>query len=172
MVKITHQMLTFIRDNKDLIARGDFKAFYARATASGELIGSEIGSITWLFYQAGVDPLPDLPVVPEYFLHDCKDVERFIIPDGPILIKRSAFAWCVNLREVTIPASVREIAPTAFDTCDTLKDIYYGGTKEQWIVVGNMLRSIAVAVRKTKIHCSNGDLILSGGTGQWVEVDN
>ena len=110
MSEITPRMLTFIKDNQDLVARGDFKAFYALATASRELIGSEIGSITWLLYQSGVDPLPDLPVVPEYFLYGCKDVERFIIPDGPALIKRLAFAWCDNLTEIIIPASILEIS--------------------------------------------------------------
>ena len=155
MVKITHQMLTFIRDNKDLIARGDFKAFYARATASRELIGSEIGSITWLFYQAGVDPLPDLPVVPEYFLYGCKDVEQFIIPDGPVLIKRLAFAWCDNLTEITIPASILEIPSSVFDGCGKLKNCYYRGTMEGW----KRGPGQKVHLRGLTIHCLDGDLI-------------
>lgn len=148
-------MLTFIRDNKDLIARGDFKAFYARATASSELIGSEIGSITWLLYQAGVDPLPDLPVVPEYFLYNCKDVERFIIPDGPVLIKRSAFAWCDNLTEITIPVSILEIPSSAFNGCDKLKNCYYRGTMEGW----KRGPGKTAHLRGLTIHCLDGDLI-------------
>lgn len=153
-IEITDDLINFIRKNQDLIARGDFKAFYALATASRELIGSEIGSITWLLYQSGVDPLPDLPVVPECFLYGCKDVERFIIPDGPTLIKRLAFAWCDNLTEIIIPASILEIPSSAFDGCDKLKNCYYRGTVEGWEKgPGRKVHLIGLTV-----HCSNGDL--------------
>lgn len=153
-IRITNDLINFIRKNQDLVARGDFKAFYTLATASRELIGSEIGSITWLLYQSGVDPLPDLPAVPEFFLYDCKDVERFIIPDGPILIKKLAFAWCDNLTKITIPASILEISPSAFDGCGKLKNCYYEGTMEGWERgPGKGVHLIGLTV-----HCSDGDL--------------
>ena len=153
-IEITDDIINFIRENQDLIAKGDFKTFYASAVASRDLLGSEIGSITWLLYQSGVDPLLDLPVVPEYFLHGCKDVERFIIPDGPALIKRLAFAWCDNLTEIIIPASILEISSSAFDGCGKLKNCYYKGTMEDWKKgLGKKFHAIGLT-----IHCSDGNL--------------
>lgn len=154
MSEITPQVLTFIKDNQDLIARGDFKIFYASAVASRDLIGSEVGSITWLLYQSGVDPLLDLPAVPEYFLYDCSDVEQFIIPEGPTVIKRLAFAWCDNLTEITIPTSVLDVSSSAFDGCGKLKNCYYKGTMEGWKKgPGRRIHLIGLTVR-----CSDGDL--------------
>lgn len=172
MKEIDPHTIQFLQHNKEFIEENNYEGLYNAAEFASLMTGRNISEVTALLLAARIDPLDYMTRVPDFYLYQNTDVEEFTIPEGIKSIGSSAFAWCVNLREVTIPASVREIAPTAFDTCDTLKDIYYGGTKEQWIVVGNMLRSIAVAVRKTKIHCSNGDLILSGGTGQWVEVDN
>lgn len=154
MSEITPQMLTFIKDNQNLIARGDFKTFYASAVASRDLVGSEIGSITWLLYQSGVNPLLDLSTVPEYFLYDCSDVERFTIPDGPTTIKKFAFAWCDNLTEITIPTSVLDVSPSAFDGCVKLKNCYYKGTMEDWKKgPGEEFRAIGLTA-----HCSDGNL--------------
>ena len=44
-----------------------------------------------------------------------------------------AFSGCRNLTSVTIPSSVTSIGAYAFFDCDSLKNVYYGGSKEQWI---------------------------------------
>lgn len=79
---------------------------------------------------------------------DTSGIERIIIPDGVKRIPENAFTGCVNLKSVTIPASVQEIYYTyddnldiiksAFNNCPSLTDIYYLGTKLQWTQIGPM----------------------------------
>ena len=54
------------------------------------------------------------------------------IPDSVTAIGPSAFAYCSNLTGITIPSSVTTIGEWAFDCCSSLKNIYYGGSENQW----------------------------------------
>lgn len=45
------------------------------------------------------------------------------------------FYQCSSLTSVFIPASVTRIQASAFSGCTDLKDVYYGGTEEQWRVI-------------------------------------
>lgn len=47
------------------------------------------------------------------------------IPDG-------AFRGCKNLKRVTIPGFVKKIGRDVFAGCDSLEDVYFEGTKEEW----------------------------------------
>ena len=67
-----------------------------------------------------------------YAFSDCSDLETAIIPDGMIRINANVFRGCASLISVTIPQSVKTIEYWAFEDCASLKDVYYGGTKEQW----------------------------------------
>lgn len=42
------------------------------------------------------------------------------------------FAGCKNLRRVTIPRGVSCILEGAFRGCDSLEDVYYEGTEDEW----------------------------------------
>nr|MCR4624563.1 Ig-like domain-containing protein [Lachnospiraceae bacterium] len=58
---------------------------------------------------------------------------NYTIPEGVKYIDDSAFKGCIRLTSVTIPQSVTSIGYEAFDGCeDSLKDIYYCGTKDEW----------------------------------------
>lgn len=63
---------------------------------------------------------------------DCSSLTSIKIPDGVPGIGMDAFANCSSLTSIEIPASVTFIKLHAFEACDNLKDIYYGGTQEQW----------------------------------------
>ena len=63
---------------------------------------------------------------------DCKSLTSIAIPDGVTSIGEFAFSVCENLASITIPDSVTHIGEGAFMSCDDLKDIYYGGSQQQW----------------------------------------
>lgn len=65
------------------------------------------------------------------------------------MIGGSAFEYCKSLTSVIIPASVTEIGRSAFSS-DSLTDIYYGGTAEQWKAIGG---SSAISIfSNCKVH--------------------
>ena len=63
------------------------------------------------------------------------------------------FWGCSGLTKVTIPKSVTEIQDSAFSGCSSLKNVYCGGTWEEWdkIGIGTGNDPLAGAV----IHCSS-----------------
>ena len=48
----------------------------------------------------------------------------------------SAFRNCYWVTSVSIPAGVKEISPYAFEGCSKLREIRYGGTREEWLSTG------------------------------------
>ena len=54
------------------------------------------------------------------------------IPDGMKRIGSYAFFECERLTSITIPASVTYLGSYVLYSCSSLKDIYYGGSEEQW----------------------------------------
>ena len=57
---------------------------------------------------------------------------ELVIPDGVTTIGIRAFDCCGILSKIKIPASVTVIEESAFWGCDSLADVYYGGTEEEW----------------------------------------
>lgn len=51
----------------------------------------------------------------EYGYKYAADLERIVIPEGVVGIGTSAFAGCVNLKEVTLPSTVEQIGDGAFN---------------------------------------------------------
>jgi len=62
----------------------------------------------------------------------CSSLTSVQIPNGVTNIADDAFYGCTNMTSVSIPDSVTAIGFCAFSVCDSLKDIYYTGTQEQW----------------------------------------
>ena len=60
------------------------------------------------------------------------DIVSTDIQNGITSIGENIFFEFVKLRSVYIPASVRDIRRFAFRKCDSLKNVYYFGTQEQW----------------------------------------
>ncbi len=56
----------------------------------------------------------------------------FNIPDSVTDIGIDAFCGCNSLTSIMIPVSVISIDGRAFEECINLKDVYYGGSKEEW----------------------------------------
>jgi len=63
---------------------------------------------------------------------DCTSILYADIKDGVRTICSHAFAFCSALNTVHIPNSVEKIEKFAFSHCHALKDVYFGGTREEW----------------------------------------
>jgi len=59
-------------------------------------------------------------------------VTDIILHSGINGIPESAFRDCKSLKRITIPKHIRKIRRDVFAGCDSLEDIYYEGTKEEW----------------------------------------
>ena len=66
-----------------------------------------------------------------YCFYSCSSLEDIIIPDGIPRMPASLFYACSKLSRVVIPKSVTYIGENSFASC-AIKDVYYGGTAEDW----------------------------------------
>ena len=62
----------------------------------------------------------------------CNHLNNVTIPEGVTSIGNQAFSYCSSLTSIAIPESMNSIDVAVFSKCDQLKDIYYGGTTQQW----------------------------------------
>ena len=62
------------------------------------------------------------------------------------------FSYCESLISVTNDDSVTSIGWGAFSGCDSLTDVYYSGTKEQWdaVKIGEANDPLTSAAIQTK----------------------
>ena len=69
----------------------------------------------------------------EYGAFDgCESLVNINLPEGLKSIGDVAFSGCVNLKSITIPKSVKSIGGGLFIECNSLTDIYFNGTENQW----------------------------------------
>lgn len=89
-------------------------------------------------FDGAFDPPKDLEAV--YFpttltgvtgFYGAKKLKEVYVPEGAIAIGAAAFQNS-GLTRVYVPSTTIAIDPWSFKDCDDLKDIYFGGTKEQW----------------------------------------
>ena len=59
-------------------------------------------------------------------------VTDIILHSGIHNLPDAAFKGCTNLKRLTIPKNVKKIDRDVFANCDSLEDVYYEGTIEQW----------------------------------------
>ncbi len=66
----------------------------------------------------------------------CSALTHVFLGDGVITIGGSVFDHCESLVAITVPSSVVSIGNHAFWNCSALTDVYYGGSREQWDLMG------------------------------------
>ena len=104
----------------------------------------------WPYIVSKVDPVLDVVKLPPYRLN--KDKGKYVHVTGfdssafkeneqvtDIIIHRcgqtigtKSFSGCIGLKRITIPKCVKRIEENAFKCCDSLEDVYYEGTLEEW----------------------------------------
>lgn len=109
----------FIQAHIDLIDDNDFEKLYRKASI---LTDADVGKLTTVLLEAGIDPLEHMNHVPEEYMCWC-DVKNLVIPDGFTGIGEDAFAGCSLLETITIPDSVTSIGKNAFSGCESLRSI-------------------------------------------------
>ncbi|MDE6048239.1 MAG: leucine-rich repeat protein, partial [Paramuribaculum sp.] len=72
-----------------------------------------------------------------YLEQDNQIITDLIIPESMTEIKDGVFAY-VNVKTVTIPATIKTIGYSAFQNCNNITDIYYKGSLEDWLELGGI----------------------------------
>ena len=67
-----------------------------------------------------------------YTFRACRNLSNVVLPESLTTIWEFAFAYCDSLNSIYIPSSVVNIDQAAFVETH-LKDIFFGGTKAQWV---------------------------------------
>ena len=126
-MEISEKVLEFLNreDVQDALAQNDMQELYklaADASRQRSLLASNIGELTSILMQAGIDPLLGMTEIPTYFFAYQRDIKSFSIPRGITKINSDAFEY-TGLESITIPSSVGEIGSGAFYKCENLKTV-------------------------------------------------
>ena len=91
---------------------------------------AEAPAFTALLLKNNINPLEYMDYIPEYFTFDL-DIESFAIPNNITHIGNYAFQYS-GLKSIHIPKSVINIGKAVFYECNSLTDVYYKGSEEDW----------------------------------------
>ena len=104
--------------------------------------------------------IPDsVKSIGELAFKNCTYLTSVLIPDGITSIDDYSFDNCTKLTSVSIPKSVTTIGTDAFYNCSNIKDVYYGGTENDWedIDVGYLSTPLTKATMHYCVFGSCGD---------------
>lgn len=88
-------------------------------------------------------------VLPSYAFSGCSSVKNIILYEGVTKTEQNAFRGCSSLTRLTLPASLKEIGTATFTDSKGLRDVYYGGSEEQW----NAIKGVKYTVLEdTPVH--------------------
>ena len=114
-----------------------------------------IGRTTELLYDAGINPLLYMNMVPLNFGAGMT-IKKLTIPSNINIIGDCAFEYS-EIEEITIPDSITKIGDRAFAGCEKIK-IKYLGTTDQWLNIDINLANNGFYVFKTIIECIDGNI--------------
>lgn len=70
--------------------------------------------------------------IAEKAFRNCRSLKSINLPANLETIEADSFLGCYSLTDIEIPKSVKTIGYDAFEDCKALKNVYYGGTIEDW----------------------------------------
>ncbi len=109
-------------------------------TATSYIIPDGVTSIGYAAF-SGCSSLTSVTIpdkvtrIGEWAFYGCSSLTSVTIGNGVTSIGDYAFYYCTSLTSVTIPDSVTRIGSSAFCECSRLKDVYYYGSEEDWVII-------------------------------------
>lgn len=110
-------IINFLRQNTQLLAANDLDTLYKKFVPipfKNRGFNADAADLTRLLLEAGVEPLDYLEEIPPFYLYDNNEIESVVIPSNIKTVGNSAFAQCVNLKNIIISNGVERIDPSAF----------------------------------------------------------
>ncbi len=103
----------------------------AEEVASGS---SFTGNVTWVLDSDGVLTISGTGEMPSDVPWNsyAGQIRTVLILPGVTDVCAGAFQACTGLTSVTLPRSIVNIGYQAFSNCQSLTDVYFGGTAEEW----------------------------------------
>ena len=96
---------------------GNFAAVYNELDREPIFVST---CITYLFFEAGIDPLANMYKIPNFYL-SCSDIDSFLIPEHISIIGNAAFFGCLNLKYIVMDNRIKTIEEEAFASCHELE---------------------------------------------------
>lgn len=91
--------------------------------------------INWTLDQEGTLKISGIGSIEDHAFEMNGMIKSIVIEEGIEKIGDNAFCKCKYLEEITIPTSMKSIGENAFSECDSLMNVYYNGTQEEWEAV-------------------------------------
>lgn len=185
-----HDVLKVLRDptNQAYIEAAQWEKLFDRVdrVVYQEENSALLSMVVELLSQAGLNFLPYVSKLPDYFLSDsniesavipgnvkeignqafaqCEYLTSTVIEEGCRVLGSGVFGHCPQLRVVELPGSLRYIGYAIFDGCSNLQKVIYKGPKHFFIqLVDDFNHRAAVSPLlgdvSLTIHCTNGDLL-------------
>ncbi len=96
---------------------------------------------------------------------NCSSLSSVSIPNYNTTIARLTFSGCTSLTSVSLPNSIQTIGVQAFEYCSALKDVWFGGTENQWNQI--TIDSFNIPLTNATIHfgANENTVVASGAYG-------
>lgn len=90
----------------------------------------------------------------------CTSLKHFVVPNGITKIENMTFQGCTGLESVRIPLYITNIGIFAFDSCDSLRDVYYDGPELIWNTIKIENYNSGIGSQAVKHFAAEPDLVL------------
>lgn len=116
-IKVAPDNTFFTTDSYGALYSSDYKTIYDYP---------EVNPATHFTMHYGVERIAD------YAIMDAKNLTTITLPETVKAIGYEGFSFNMNLQSIFIPRGLKSIERDAFKACDSLTDVHYGGTEQEW----------------------------------------